>query len=320
MLKKLFAALLCGCLFFSSALALEGMDVSVYQGDIDFSAARRGGIEAVYIRAGFGQDGVDSYLRRHYAAASAAGVPVGFYHYLEARTPEEARLEAEHFARLIAPLSYQCRPALDYENAEGLDDQQLSALALAFLERLEELLDKRPMIYVDASYAARLEAPVAEYPLWIAQWDVDAPDVSASPWREWTGWQYTSSGQVPGVSTRVDRDIFTDGVLLTDEEQGFFSYTVRWGDTLWALSRRFGTTVAELARLNDISNPNRIYVGQVLRVPKSDVPERTYTVRRGDTLWGISRRYGTTVKALVELNRIANPDLIYPGQILRLPA
>ena len=47
--------------------------------------------------------------------------------------------------------------------------------------------------------------------------------------------------------------------------------------------------------------------------------ERTYTVRAGDTLWGISRRYGTTVAELAGLNGIRNPDLIYPGQVLRLP-
>ena len=59
----------------------------------------------------------------------------------------------------------------------------------------------------------------------------------------------------------------------------------------------------------------------MLNLPRGAAPSAgTYTVRQGDTLWGIARRYNTTVSALASLNRIANPNLIYPGQVLRLPA
>ena len=76
-----------------------------------------------------------------------------------------------------------------------------------------------------------------------------------------------------------------------------------------------------MASLNHIANPDLIYPGQVLNLPRGAAPSAgTYTVRQGDTLWGIARRYNTTVSALASLNRIANPDLIYPGQVLRLPA
>ena len=95
-------------------------------------------------------------------------------------------------------------------------------------------------------------------------------------------------------------------------------YQVRPGDTLWALARRYGTTVGAIARLNALADPNLIYVGEELKLP-GRAQERTYTVRAGDTLWGISRRYGTTVAELAGLNGIRNPDLIYPGQVLRLP-
>jgi LysM repeat protein len=110
------------------------------------------------------------------------------------------------------------------------------------------------------------------------------------------------------------------------------TYTVRRGDTLFSIAQRFRTTVDALARLNRIPNPNLIRVGQVLRLPGgSPIPPparrpapppvalRRYTVQRGDTLFAIARRFGTSVGALVWLNRIADPNRIAVGQVLQLP-
>lgn len=319
MLKKLLSALLCALFLLPSALAVDGMDVSVFQGDINFNAARADGIECVYIRSSYGQSGVDETFRQNYSRASAAGLSFGFYHYLEARTPAAARLEAEHFAALLRPLTYDCRPALDFENYRSLDEAQATAVALAFLQRTEELLGERPMIYADTYTAStRLEDALAAYPYWAAEWDVETPDLAGTPWTDWTGWQYTDRGLVSGVNGYVDRDRFTDGVFLAEEEAAF-RYTVRPGDTLWALAIRYGTTVDALVRLNHIQNPDLIYVGQVLRIPGQAPEYETYTVRPGDTLWGLAIRYGTTVAELVELNHIQNPDLIYVNQVLRIP-
>lgn len=316
--KRLLTLLLCALFLPLPARALEGMDVSVFQGKVDFAAARDSGIEAVYIRASYGQRGVDGSFARNCAAAQAAGLPFGLYHYLEATTPEGARLEAEHFVSLLRTQNYACRPVLDFENHRSLDSRQATAVVLAFLERVEELTGQTPMLYADHYTAsAKLEAAVAAYPLWLAQWDTAAPNLENTPWSTWTGWQYTDLGLVSGVTGHVDRDQFTEGIFLREEETGF-SYTVRPGDTLWRLSRRFGTTVEALVELNHIENPNLIYVNQILRIPGTAPVEKTYTVQPGDTLWGISLTYGITVNQLVQLNGIQNPNLIYPGQVLRL--
>ena len=295
--RRIWAALLCGLLLCAPALAIgpvsgeqmRGMDVSVYQGNVDFAAAKADGIETVYIRAGYGETGVDAYYRQHYEGASAAGLKVGFYHYMDAVTEEGARRQAAHFAALIRDLPADCRPVMDFETFGGMDREEAGA--------------------------------VGGYPLWVADYGADEPDVSAN-WTAWTGWQYTDEGRVSGVSGRVDLDRFTDGVLLREEErpvpEEVWRYQVRPGDTLWALARRYGTTVGAIARLNALADPNLIYVGEELKLP-GRAQERTYTVRAGDTLWGISRRYGTTVAELAGLNGIRNPDLIYPGQVLRLP-
>ncbi len=315
MWKKICSVLLAALLLAPAALALEGMDISEFQGDVDLAAAKDSGIEVVYIRATFGGRGIDATFRQNALRASRADLPYGFYHFLEARTPDEARAEARHFVQTIRGTNYPCRPVLDFEVDETLSDQEVRSVLAAFLEETEALTGARPMLYADVSNAARLDEGFTVYPLWVAQWEVDAPDITPTPWREWTGWQYTDNGRVAGVPDRVDRDIFTQGVFLREDGgQEGPTYTVRRGDTLWAIAGRFGTTVDTLVRLNHIPNPNLIYVGQVLRLPAPS--ETTYTVRPGDTLWAISRRFGTTVNALVERNHIQNPNLIYPGEVL----
>jgi len=102
-------------------------------------------------------------------------------------------------------------------------------------------------------------------------------------------------------------------------------YQVRQGDTLWAISLMYNTTVEAIVRRNNIPNPNLIYVGQRLIVPKGVTPTPTptgqvvYVVEWGDTLWEIARRYGTTVDAIAAANHIPDPDLIYVGQRLVIP-
>ena len=99
-------------------------------------------------------------------------------------------------------------------------------------------------------------------------------------------------------------------------------YTVQRGDTLYSIARRYGTTVTAIAQANGILNPAYIRVGQVLLIPTgapAPSPPPTdayYTVQRGDNLYRIALRYGTTVWAIVVANNISNPSLIYPGQVL----
>jgi len=103
-------------------------------------------------------------------------------------------------------------------------------------------------------------------------------------------------------------------------------YVVRTGDTLYSIARRFGVSVQTLAYLNNLASTNYIQIGQRLIIPRgpsvTPVPPlytTTYIVRRGDTLYSIARRYGTTVQRLAYVNHIANPSLIYAGQRLIIP-
>lgn len=97
------------------------------------------------------------------------------------------------------------------------------------------------------------------------------------------------------------------------------TYTVRSGDTLSSIAAKFGTSYQTLASLNGISNPNLIYVGQVLRVNGSaNAGSVYYTVRAGDNLSSIASRYGTSYQSIAALNGLANPNLIYAGQTLKI--
>ena len=98
-------------------------------------------------------------------------------------------------------------------------------------------------------------------------------------------------------------------------------YTVKSGDTLSGIAKMYNTTVAQIARDNNIQNVNLIYPGQKLLVNSScryDCGHILYTVKRGDTLWSLARRYNTSIANIVRLNRIQNPNLIYPGQVFRI--
>lgn len=97
------------------------------------------------------------------------------------------------------------------------------------------------------------------------------------------------------------------------------TYTVQSGDTLSSIAAKFGTNYQTLASLNGISNPNLIYVGQVLRVNGSaSAGSIYYTVRVGDNLSAIASRYGTSYQSIAALNDLDNPNLIYAGQTLKI--
>ena len=116
--------------------------------------------------------------------------------------------------------------------------------------------------------------------------------------------------------------VSADLPMVTDNNQNIVqdtTYTVKSGDTLSEIAMKYGTTYQELARINNIANPNVIYPGQVIKI--NGTAEKIYTVKSGDTLSGIASKYGTTWQKLYEKNKsvIGNdPNLIKPGQVLKV--
>ena len=100
------------------------------------------------------------------------------------------------------------------------------------------------------------------------------------------------------------------------------TYVIKKGDTLWAISKKYGVSIQNLVKWNNIKNPNLIYIGNKINIYINTLTSGSsiiqYSVRRGDTLWNIARNYGTTVRRIVINNNIKNPNLIYPGQVLKI--
>lgn len=111
----------------------------------------------------------------------------------------------------------------------------------------------------------------------------------------------------------------------------YYYHVVLSGETLSGIAQKYGTTYQEIAKLNGISDPNKISVGQNLKIPgvpagssqsssstaKSEYI--TYTVKSGDTLDKIARSYNTTYQKIAQINGIANPNKISVGQTLKIP-
>lgn len=302
--------------------SIQGVIVREADGTIDFPRLREDGFSAVYLRATAGDDYVDCRLNTNSRAAAEAGLEIGYMHYLTARTENEARIQADRFLTATDGRSYSLRPALMFDRLRGLTVQQINAIALAWLDFVERDRGVAPLLRTDAESARRIwsQTIADRFPLWVIDPDVPAPQVPVGKWRGWTGWEY---GEATGVDP-LPLNLFTPNVRICTQspDTKLICITVAYGDTLSAIARVFGTTVNDIVRINAISNPNRIYPGQVLylRVPASTPVAccDTYTVRRGDTLTSIASRFGTTVARLVAINQIPDEDLIVTGQLLTL--
>ena len=326
----------------SSSLIYDGIDVSNWQGYINYEEVKRAGIEVVYIKASQGSNIKDAYFDINYENAKNNGLKVGFYHFLTATNEYEAEEEARFFASVISGKVPDCKLVMDYEVFDGSSREDIERISRVFLETVEELTGKEVIIYSDLSNAQNIfnESLSEEYELWLAYYgDYNELINIETSWREYVGVQYTDRGRINGISGSVDRDLFTSEIFLGETSEipstgdartyntEIVYYVVKRGNTLSEIAQMYGTTVQEIVSLNNIKNPNLIYPLEKFRIlTNSNIPgneERglgdiIYTVKRGDTLSEIAMKYNVTVQHIVELNNIRNTNLIYPREKLRI--
>lgn len=314
----------------------QGLTVNEFSSGYDFALAKSAGIGAVILRATAGADYTDPRTAVAVDRVREAGLRLGFYHYLIADDEAEARAQARFFAAAIANYAYTLRPAMLFESLDGLNFDSANRIALAFLSDVESITGVAPALYTDAESASLLwNRTIADrFPLWVIdESGGDAPMAGDSPWSGWVGWQYRRSLDPGCKSGGTPLSRFTAGMLTQQivppqppapgpDDTKLICVTVALGDTLSGIARLFNTRVDEIVRLNRIANPNRIFPGQLLylRVAAS-VPYPccdVYTVRRGDTLSGIGARFGVDWRRLASINEIPNPNLILPGQTIKL--
>lgn len=215
-LAAVLALLTAGLFFAAPATAagqLQGLDVSRWQGQVDWGAVQRSGRTFAFAKATEGATLIDGTFAANRAAMGQAGLVLrGFYHF--ARPDRNtAAAEAAHFLRTVGPLGPGEVAVLDLEVAPELPG--IGDWAAEWLARVQQATGRVPLLYSYQSYLYEIPTSrLSQYPLWVAAWGDDNGAVpSAQPktdrWSRWMFWQYTSKARVPGVSTEVDADLFS---------------------------------------------------------------------------------------------------------------
>lgn len=332
-------------------MTLKGIDVSNWQpASVTRDVAES--VDFAIIKATGGPSFVNPSCNAQVDNAVEAGLLVGLYHFAkDGFNPSPARVEADHFVdSILGHLKHNPVLVLDWE-ADAARDLPLS-WAREWMDRVTERTGVKPLFYSYASYVQNTDMTAiisGDYGLWIAAYGPgnrtrfdQAPEPPANPWPLTAMFQFTSTGRLPGYGSDLDLNVFygdratwaayasNDGkpapapaptpkpTPAPKPQPSGSVYTVQPGDALSVIAERHGVTTAALAQANGIANPNVIYAGQKLTIPSGGGPRR-YTVQRGDTLSGIGAKFGVSWQAIRDANGIANPDMIYSGQVLTIP-
>ena len=199
---------------------LSGIDVSSYQGDIDWPQVKEAGVDFAIIRLGYrgyesGKLVEDKFARQNLEGAASAGIPIGVYFFSQALNPNEAREEARFVLDMIDPYEIAMPVVFDWEHVNSetartsnMDPYVATDCARAFLEVIDEA-GYWPMMYFNSFQSRKLFYldKLMQYDFWLALYS----DRLTFPYKV-DMWQYTCTGTIPGVYGDVDVN-----VLFLDE-------------------------------------------------------------------------------------------------------
>lgn len=316
-------------------MTLNGIDIASYQSGIDLTVVP---CDFVIIKATQGTGYVNPDCDRAYQQAKRAGKLRGTYHYVGGGN---AVAEADYYVNNIKGYLRDGLLAIDWE-AEQNSAWGNEAYLEQLVRRVIERTSIKPLIYSMASRYAQVAAVAKKLDcgLWIAEYaDMNPTGYQAHPWREGAYAcairQYTSTGRLNGWGGDLDLNI----AYMTRDQ--WAKYVNPGGkpaaapapskpapaparkseDTIAAevIAGKWGNGQDRVNRLKQAGyNPTSIQAKVNAKLGASKPAARTYTVRAGDNLSAIAAKYGTTYQALAAKNGIANPNLIYPGQVLKI--
>ena len=316
-------------------MTLNGIDISSYQSGIDLTVVP---CDFVIIKATQGTGYVNPDCDRAYQQAKRAGRLRGTYHYVGGGN---AVAEADYYVNNIKGYLRDGLLAIDWE-AEQNSAWGNEAYLEQLVRRVIERTGVKPLIYSMASRYAQVAAVAKKLDcgLWIAEYaDMNPTGYQAHPWREGAYGcairQYASTGRLNGWGGDLDLNI----AYMTREQ--WAKYVNPGGkpaaapapskpapaparkseDAIAAdvIAGKWGNGQDRVNRLKQAGyNPASIQAKVNAKLGAAKPAARTYTVRAGDNLSAIAAKYGTTYQALAAKNGIANPNLIYPGQVLKI--
>jgi len=210
----------------------RGVDVSHYQGTVNWQKVSAAGFSFVYAKASESIQDVDINFSRNWSDLKGGALLRGAYHFFD--SCKDPAVQAALFCKTVGPLaSADLPPMLDFEDVgkDGLSPDQRMSAVLVWLQAVEAGLGKRPILYTNAYFfedCAGNSARLAGYKLWVAQYPADLSGTqfaAASPppaasvhvpsaWSNWSLWQYTAQGCIPGAFSGgnfVDFDVFQGG-------------------------------------------------------------------------------------------------------------
>lgn len=298
----------------------NGIDVSSWQKEIDWQEVKNSGVEFAILRCGFGknieaQD--DNTFIRNADECKRLNMPFGVYLYSYATDVSSAESEAQHVLRLIKNYTLTYPVYYDMEDEKTLgscSNVLLADIAEKFCETIENA-GYYVGIYSSLSwFNNRLtDKRFEQWDKWIAQYNRVLQFKGPH-----TMWQYTSSGTIPGIAGNVDKNkCYVDyPAIISNVHEGKKSNQEiareviqgKWGN---GNDRKERLTIAGYNYEDVQSIVNQIY--------QSAGSEKTYVVKKGDTLSGIAEMYGTTYQLLAKYNKISDPNKIYVGQNIRIP-
>lgn len=191
---------------------VHGIDVAKYQGEIDWPEAKRGGVSFAFIKATEGGDHLDEKFKRNWYAAGQAGVPRGAYHFYYFCRP--ALEQARWFIRNVPKDPRSLPPVLDMEWNHQSKTCKLRPPAVKvraemrrFLKTVERHYGKRPVIYTTVDFYKDNElAYMQDYEFWLRS--VAGHPSEVYPGQRWSFWQYTGTGEIPGITGDTDINVF----------------------------------------------------------------------------------------------------------------
>lgn len=325
-----------------------GIDVSYWEAGIDWKKVRGEGIRFMFAKATEGEGYVDPTFDDNWRGAKTVGILRGAYHFFHPNMNPSK--QADRFIQVVKAMNDlgELPPALDLEVSDNQPNPIIIERAKVWLDRVQQGLGKRPILYSSPGFLkSNFVVPgggpplwATEYALWIANYGVNQPYLPKG-WMKWTFWQHSETGKVKGINAAVDLDWFNGTVEELYRFAGLplpteTTYVVKQGDTLPGIAEQFGLSLLDLVG----ANPHLIQPNLTLKIPAasasnsetraapeegarespSELPQaKLYTVKAGDTLSGIAARFGTTYGIIAQLNGIAPPYVIYPGQMLKIP-